>query len=343
MASDTSPSETLTIEQLQQQMAQMQQLIESLTLQSSQSPNPFISLQSNTTPNSTIQTPTTSGIKVAPPDVFDGTTSKADTFMGQLALYFHGKRIHDDFDRIILALSYMKGGTAGPWSKQKVMEYSKAEKVTATWNEFMMDFQQTFGDPNPASTARHKMSQLRQGNHTADEYVASFKEWKDDTGYNDAALVEKFEQGLNSVLVDKIYTLPQMPATLEEWISWAIKLDRQWRQRETTRKLLGHSYNKLNTSSPKSSRTFENPGATLKPAQIPQSLKQSDVTPMEVDSGWRSVRPLVCFKCRKPGHKAIDCKSTFNVNSMDFDNLKAFMKEEIRKEETEEKDFQSNH
>ena len=47
------------------------------------------------------------------------------------------------------------------------------------------------------------MNQLRQGNHSADEYVASFRELKDDTRYNSAALIEKFEQGLNPVLLIK--------------------------------------------------------------------------------------------------------------------------------------------
>src|SRR4029078_9634646 len=110
-----------------------------------------------------------------------------------------------------------------------------------TWEEFQAEIRKTFGDPNPASTARHKLSQLKQGSHTADEYVASFKELKGDTGYNDTALVEKFEQGLNSSLVDKIYALPEMPTTLEEWMSWAMRLDRQWRQREATKRATPHT------------------------------------------------------------------------------------------------------
>ena len=66
---------------------------------------------------------------------------------------------------------------------------------------------------------------------TCDEYVAQFRTLKGDTGYNNAALVEKFEKSLNSTLVDKIYALPEMPCTLDGWILWALKLDRQWRQR----------------------------------------------------------------------------------------------------------------
>ena len=275
---------------------------------------------------------------MATPDNFDGSSSKADTFLSQLALYFHGRRVNSDDDKVILALSYMKGGTAGPWAKLKVKEFTK--EGVCDWDTFVAEFQGTFGDPNPAGTARHKMNQLRQGNHSADEYVASFRELKDDTRYNTAALIEKFEQGLNPVLADKIYALPEMPTTLDSWISWAIKLDRQWRQREANKKLLGQ-FPKATSLPSKPIKNNSNSTPAPSSQQSANQSKQTDVVPMDIDSGWKSVRPLVCFKCRKPGHKAIHCRSQVDINSMDFEALKAFMKEEIQKEEkqTEKKDF----
>jgi hypothetical protein len=330
-----STSSNPTLEQLQQQIAQLQQII--VTLQTSQlPPSPHLN------PSTTLPQPSpVSGIKVSPPDVFDGSINKTETFLSQLVLYFHGKKLKDDSDKIILALSYMKGGTAGPWAKIKVKQYSKEGSITSSWQEFESELLEAFGDPNPASTARHKLGQLKQGNHTADEYVASFRELKDDTGYNNAALIERFEQGLNSALVDKIYALPQMPTTLEGWIFWATKLDRQWRQREANKKSLTQSVKPVAPSRP--TRPFQGPASATSPQQS-EPIKQSGIAPMEVDSGWKSVRPLVCFQCRKPGHKAVDCKSRFNINSMDFDSLKAFMKEELQKEEGHRKqDFSSSH
>jgi hypothetical protein len=176
-----------------------------------------------------------SGLKVASPDVFDGTVSKSSAFLNQLSLYFKGKKITSNDDKITITLSYMKGGTVGPWVKDMTERLVTDEELS--WATFIKEFKGSSGDPNPAGTARRKMDLLKQGTHTADEYVASFNELKKDTGYNDAALVDKFEKGLNSVLVDKIYSLPDMPTTLKDWIKWTTKLDRQWRQKDAQKKL----------------------------------------------------------------------------------------------------------
>jgi hypothetical protein len=269
-------------------------------------------------------------IKVAPPDSFDGNKSKTEDFINQLNFFFHGKRIISDYDRMVLALSYMKGGSAGSWVKQKSKEVHEGSQ---SWNSFLAEFRQRFGDPDAAGTARHKLSVLKQGNHDAEQYVTSFKEHKDLTGFNDPALVELFKKGLKADLYDQIFRLPEMPTDLDGWMTWAVKLDRQWRKGEEEKKLLGISFPKF--AKPSSFVMAPQSQLPSVPAAKPQAAppaKQSDVVPMEIDSGRRNKGPLVCFKCRKAGHIARNCQSRFNINSMDYEALKAFMKEEIEKD-----------
>lgn len=277
-------------------------------------------------------------LKVAPPDYFDGSLTKTQSFLAQLLLFLHGKRaeVQSDQDKIVLALSYMKGGTAGPWAEIKVQELG--DGIEQSWDVFLAEFKLLFSDPNPGATARAKMDQLAQGNLTADEYVVKFKELQANTGYNDIALVEKFEKGLNSVLVDKIYALPTMPTTLEGWISWSTKLDRQWRKREAMKKANqpSSSSSKAKPYSVPSNLSTPQSNSTPQP-QKPFIPRPTDMVPMEVDSGKKS-KTVICFKCRKPGHIARDCQSTFNINNLTYDDLKVYFQNE-----EEKKDFQPSH
>jgi hypothetical protein len=299
-----------TIQQLQQQVAELQAYLSSLQHQNQ------------------IQPPL-KGIKVAPPDTFDGIQSQTDSFLSQLALYFTGKRrdFQDDQDKIIFALSYMKGGTAGPWAAEIVRQYQVGTPVYESWESFREDLLAAFGDPDPASTARFKMDQLKQGNHPVEEYVASFKALTSKTKYNDAAHVEKFERGLNSALVDKIYSLPEMPTTLAGWMAWATKLDRQWRQREARKKTVG---------SPPTPRQFK---PITPPSRTPQAAKEPDVVPMEIDSGRKRIGPLICYKCRKPGHIARNCQSPVDIRVMDYEAIKALVKEDLKNQESQKEGF----
>lgn len=341
---------------LQQQLAHLQRQLPQNAPTSFQSSSPTPSQQplepsASAGQSATHPTPplpsTHLPLKVAPPQQYDGAMDKADIFINQLILYFMGRNITNDHDKVICALSYMQQGSAARWARGVTQAIEGIPREQVEWKVFLKEFKEYFGDPNPQATAQFKISSLKQGSHTAEEFVSSFRELARDTGYNDVALVEKFKHGLNSSLVDKIYALPEMPTNLEGWISWACKLDRQWREREASKKtfqsLLRQSAPTTSSAvssskqQPKPSSTFNH--ASSSTSNLPAQQKQPDVVPMEVDSGWKSVRPpLICFKCRKPGHKAANCSSRVNINAMDHEALKAYYRDEILKEEAGKKD-----
>ena len=289
-------------------------------------------------------------LKVATPDPFNGNLARTAEFITSLLLYFHGKGegVLTDGQKITFALSYMKGGTAGTWAKRKVLQLSKQGQ---TWDEFLSDLQATFSDPDPVGTARHKIDLLKQGTNSAEEYAASFRELMDDTGFNDAALVDKFEKGLNPSLWTRIRNLSVVPHTLEEWVAESIRLDRQQRMTQQRAKFLmpslpGRHSSSSSTQSPASTA----PRQTVPPARLPlvpssSSSSSNVVVPMEVDASSKRVgssSPPVCYRCRRPGHIAKHCTSKVDINSLDFDGLKEhfqkLLNEEAQAKETQ--DFQ---
>jgi hypothetical protein len=269
-------------------------------------------------------------IKVATPDIFTGDLAKSEEFINSLHLYFYGNPGIPDDAKITFALSYMKGGTAGQWSKRILKEYSQARK-DPSWDSFLDDFRRSFSDPDPQGTARHKLKLLKQGNHTCDEYVASFKEVKDETGFNEEALKVEFERGLSKSLVDRIYNLPEFPETLEEWMTWALKFDRQARRREERLKQTASSLSTTNSQprNPPHPSPATNP---LRQATSQVKPPSSDVVPMEIDASRKKAGPRICYRCRKPGHIARDCKSKFDINALDYAGMKAHFMKELEEE-----------
>ena len=99
---------------------------------------------------------------------------------------------------------------------------------------------------------------MHQGSSSADEFILQFKSEASQTDLGEAALIEYLKAGLNLSLFKSIYRLPVMPTTLDEWYSWAFKLDWQYRQEQAESKLLHphsmHTGSKFGKSSGKGTR-----------------------------------------------------------------------------------------
>ena len=100
-----------------------------------------------------------------------------------------------------------------------------------------------------------------------------------------------------------------------------------------------HSHSK--PSSQQAPPKAQAPPSVAKPTPTPTS----DVVPMEIDTSRKRIGPRVCYRCRQPGHIARDCKSTFDINAMDYASIRAHIMKELEeekkesKESKEEKDF----
>ena len=245
--------------------------------------------------------PAPSRIKVAVPDEFTGNVDTTDRFIKQLGLYFLARQTDfpTDMDRVIFALSYMKGGTASAWADQATGDILEGRMPFASYAEFVRAITERFGDPDAGATARRKLELTRQSNRPVDEYVSEFQTYAPRTGYDETALIEFFQRGLNNSVLSKIYNLPVLPTALLDWIMYASRFDRQRQAFEARR---GPSESRRPTAvpagrpvptaaTPAQPRASAAPGATTATAPVKQEPRS----------------PRLCFKCSSPDHLAREC------------------------------------
>jgi Retrotransposon gag protein/Zinc knuckle len=200
----------------------------------------------------------------------------------------------------------MQGGTAGTWADNHTNTIldPNPEVVNpfTTFEEFQTTFERAFGAADRAQKARTDMAALKmKPGDTVEEYTTAFESLAGYTEYNEPAHIEAYRAGLNSRIVEKIYsdTNGQLPADLHAWKTKARNLDN-----------LHLELKALQRSSPGVSqvarpRQFQVRTPAVPAAQAPPTPAAAPASDaMDVDGGRRNVR---CYNCGKFGHIAKFC------------------------------------
>ena len=126
-------------EQVQALMAQLQALQNQL------------STQSPPATAATILLPIPKPPKVATLTPFKGMRKDLDRFKAKCGLYMAmcSTKFQDEKSQILFVLSYMRGGTTGPWAMQKINAIlSDAVLAPETFNAFATELDVMFANPN---------------------------------------------------------------------------------------------------------------------------------------------------------------------------------------------------
>ena len=314
---------------MQQQMLEMQKQL--MLLQA----------QTSTTAPVTVLPPSQPKMKHSPPEPYNGDKGNSSYFLSQLHNYFESMQATDDREKVNFALSLCRHGTALSWAKgmYKQLEVAVKPDWANNWDLFESQFRQFFRDTNLQQNAIFKLGQLKQGKRPVDLYITEFDILADDTGFNDAALVEKFKSGLHASLVDKItLTLYDVPTTLKGWKEAATKFDTNYQMRMAEKQLEAKPTKPTTTTSAApshSTRQFKPlppipssfPPSTV-PFVAPSQPRPNFPVPMEVDSARKgySARPApVCYRCRQRGHIAAKCTANYDLAKMDVNQLQTWL------------------
>lgn len=279
-------------------------------------------------------------VKTEPPAIFTGEISRGKSFIKELKAYFFSARITDLDDKIICALSRIRGDKTGAttWADgiqdQFIDRKEEIERVTAilngpanhiptphpvvpapyfsNWQEFEDMFLKHFGLLKSREEAIEMLNSLEQGNTTLEEYCMAFNTYFPRTKYGDSAGLTFFKKGMNKRLLSELMRARPKPAdnadgtiNLFNWQELASELDKTWRieQRE-----MSHYRPERKSPPAHTSPAYQPRQETMQNAE-----PAKDPNAMDIDktrrSGYRRQNngKVICFHCQKEGHFARDC------------------------------------
>jgi hypothetical protein len=110
----------------------------------------------------------------------------------------------------------MSKGRALSWAERMLEAVAHPDHI-ANWGLFKEGMRRSFGNSDRVVTVRLKIKEVKQGCELVDDYVIQFEEHKGFTGFDDAALVEIFKEGLLAGILSCCYGLEAVPSTLASW------------------------------------------------------------------------------------------------------------------------------
>jgi hypothetical protein len=266
-------------------------------------------------PAPVVQLPPAREAKGADPEPFSGDRKMTDSFLRavKLNIALQPRMYSTEVGRILYTLSWMRGGTAGAWAENltTIMLDPTAPNPYATFSEFLIAFESAFGEPDRTFSARTQLHGLRQGSMSAEEYTAHFDALAGRTGFDEQALIDAYQRGLNPRLLEKIH-YTDLPIGLAAWKEKAKKLDNLYRRLQqttssATRTPATPARSGATTARPAAPRA--NPPVTYSaPAAAPAAAAPSAPSwgPMDVDATRRR-ETRRCYICQQEGHLSRNC------------------------------------
>lgn len=289
---------------------------------------------------------------MARPEVFDGERAKCRGFIRNIEVYIfvNAYQFPNEATKVLYLVSYVQGKKVDNWKNTmttKVLEWTRThvhDKQVSSFRRICRSLQEAFGDPNPRDTAVTALTHLHQGSDTAEDYVMKFNAHKDDTGYNDVALVELFKRGLNAGLLTRIYGRRPLPTDCEGWQDEAIALDRQWREAQAYAKSAPTKPAARTTTAtqnqwrpyyqrqapPQQNQQQQQQQQQARPTPPAPQIAARDPNAMDVDRSQRT--PIRCYKCGGLGHMARDCKRKLDVRQMTYEDQQEYWREELTRQ-----------
>jgi Retrotransposon gag protein len=153
----------------------------------------------------------------SPPNVFDGTRDKVDSFLQAFGLYRAINCWHimmrEPYNRIMMMLSYMKGPKINDWVREKatLLETAMSNGMANpndehVWNMFIEEFTEAFTDTTRREQATLDLINIQMKGEDLDTYISTFHHLWERVGWEPDAqgMILMFRRGLKRPLVTTI-------------------------------------------------------------------------------------------------------------------------------------------
>uniref|UniRef100_A0A8C7X486 CCHC-type domain-containing protein n=1 Tax=Oryzias sinensis TaxID=183150 RepID=A0A8C7X486_9TELE len=270
-------------------------------------PQPLHPSSAASTPMVPVQTPAAPAVQLARPERFSGDSGDCRAFVTQCELHFelHAASFPTDRAKVAFIISHLTG-RAGAWA---TAEWQRGGATCFSLSVFLDAFTQVFQHTKPGREAARALMRLTQGNRRVTDYAIEFRTLAAESGWNPAALVDAFLEGLSEVLKDNLAPL-ELPSSLEPLIALVIRIDNRLQDRRRGRRSNApFSRGRTDDYDPPSSlpSSVASTDSPVAPLEEPMQLGRGRLSPSE------RIRRIAAGECLYCGQRGHFCKHCPNV------------------------------
>ena len=241
--------------------------------------------------------------KLPDPPLFEGPSQDVDNWLSRMRNKLKANKDH--FPTEELKIAYIESRVSGAAAKHiaprmrdtSLNPFLEAEDVLSVINK-------VYGDPNRRHTAQRHYLKLYQNKTSFHEFWMEFQRFSAELGYNNETLLDDLQHKINPDL--QRATLNEQTTDLIEFADICMRADVRLTELNARSAAKAPATQAARPAASKPAARPTSPSSTWKKPRTP------DVDPVREELFKKGL----CFKCKKPGHRARDCHEDVEVHEV---------------------------